>query len=57
MTRQTCPEPKEIPSDAYERKAARQRPPFLNQETLDTVVRDHEAYLAELANRTLVEMR
>lgn len=52
MTRQTYPEPKEIPSDAYERKTARQRPPFLNQQTLDTVVRDHQAYLSELAKRT-----
>lgn len=57
MTRDTCPEREKTPSDPYERKMARQRPPFLNQDTLNTVVRDHQAYLAELAVSTPVEKR
>lgn len=52
MTRQIFHEPKKTPPSSYERKMARPRPPFLNKETLDTVVRDHQAYLTELANCT-----
>lgn len=37
---------------AYERKLARQRPAFLNQETLDFVARDHESYLIELGRKS-----
>ncbi|PLU87585.1 hypothetical protein EGJ22_20440 [Pseudomonas sp. p99-361] len=52
MTRQSCPEPTKTASNSYERKMVRQRPRFLNQETLDKVVREHHAHLIELANRT-----
>ncbi|MFK0271168.1 hypothetical protein [Pseudomonas asiatica] len=34
--------------DVYDRKMARHRPEFLNQETLDTIAREHQVYLKRL---------
>ena len=38
--------------DAYERKQARIRPEFLNQETLDRVARDHAREFIELGAKS-----
>ncbi len=48
MVRDTRTDPPAALLDVYERKMARHRPEFLNQETLDTIAREHQVYLKKL---------
>lgn len=43
--------------DAYEQKMGRQRPAFLNQETLDNVAHEHQVYLQRLGEEPQLEER
>lgn len=42
MTRCARTDPEKASPDAYDQKMARRRPVFLNQETLDSVAREHQ---------------
>lgn len=48
MVRDTQTDPPAALLDVYDRKMVRQRPEFLNQETLDTIAREHQVYLKRL---------
>lgn len=57
MTRGTRTGPEKASAGAYDQKMARQRPAFLNQETLDSVAREHELHLQKLSEELQLEAR
>lgn len=57
MTRGTRTDPEKSPAGAYDQKLARQRPAFLNQETLDSVAREHQFHLQKLSEELQLEAR
>lgn len=52
MTAEIRTDGKKTVLSAFERKAARQRPAFLNQSTLDSIAQDHAIYLIELGKKS-----
>lgn len=57
MTGGTRNDPEKASPDAYEQKMGRQRPAFLNQETLDNVAHEHQVYLQRLGEEPRFEAR
>ncbi len=57
MTGGTRNDPEKASPDAYEQKMGRQRPAFLNQETLDNVAHEHQVYLQRLVAEPQLEAR
>lgn len=57
MARGTRSDSKKAPAGAFDHKMARQSPAFLNQETLDSVAREHQLYLQRLGEELHLEER
>ncbi|QKL09255.1 hypothetical protein GEV41_23710 [Pseudomonas putida] len=57
MTGGTRTDPEKAPAGVYDQKMARQRPAFLNQETLDSVAREHQLHLQKLSEELQLEAR
>lgn len=56
MTRGTRTDPEKAPAGAYDQKMARERPAFLNQETLNSVAREHQLHLQRLSEELQLEV-
>jgi hypothetical protein len=57
VTRCARTDPEKASPDAYDQKMARRRPVFLNQETLDSVAREHQLHLQKLSEELQLEAR
>ncbi|MCM8911686.1 Nucleotidyltransferase domain protein [compost metagenome] len=57
MTRGTRAAPEKVPARAFDHKMVRQRPAFLNQETLDSVAREHQLHLQKLSEEIQLKAR
>ena len=57
MTRGIRIAPEKAPSGAYDQKMARQRPAFLNQDTLDTIAREHQLHFQKLSEALQLDVR
>lgn len=55
MARGTRAAPEKVPARAFDHKMVRQRPAFLNQETLDSVAREHQLHLQKLSEEIQLE--